>query len=150
MTTRRFSLDANVLVYAADRDSALHRRAVDVLLRATSRDCVLTLQALGEFFHAATRKGIISRPDAAAQVRDLLAIFPTVAADVEALRTALDGAERGQHSFWDGLLIATAVQAGCRFLLSEDMQDGARVGRVAVLNPFLGDALPAPVEALLG
>jgi hypothetical protein len=52
-------------------------------------------------------------------------------------------------SFWDGLLIATAARAGCTFLLSEDMQDGARFGRVTILDPFVGEDLPQPVAELL-
>jgi predicted nucleic acid-binding protein len=150
MTTERFSLDSNVLVYAADgRAGARHSRALQVLVLAARRDCVLTIQALGEFFHATTRKQIVPRHDAAAQTRDLLAIFATVAADAEAFRAALEGVGQGKHSFWDGLLIATAARAGCDFLLSEDMQDGSRFGRLTVLNPFVGDALPEAVAALL-
>lgn len=146
----RFSLDANVLVYAADnRAGERHARALHVLIAAARRDCVLALQALGEFFHAATRKRIVPPRDAAAQVRDLLGIFPTAAADVEAFRAALEGAERGTRSFRDGVLIATVARAGCEFLLSEDMQDGARFGAVTVLDPFVGDELPERVAALL-
>jgi predicted nucleic acid-binding protein len=146
----RFSLDANVLVYAADgRAGHRHARALHILVSAARRDCVLTLQALGEFFHAATRKQIVPRHDAAAQVRDLLAIFPTTAADVAAFRAALEEAERGTRSFWDGVLIATIARAGCHFLLSENMQDGTRLGGVTILNPFVGDELPEAVAALL-
>jgi predicted nucleic acid-binding protein len=146
----RFSLDANLLVYAADaRAGQRHARALHILVSAARRDCVLTLQALGEFFHAATRQGIAPRRDAAAQVRDLLGIFRTAAADVEAFREALEGAERGTRSFWDGVLLATVARAGCACLLSEDMQDGARIGGVTILDPFVGEELPEPVAALL-
>jgi predicted nucleic acid-binding protein len=34
-------------------------------------------------------------------------------------------------------------------MLSEDMQDGMRLNRLIVCNPFAGDALPAPVVELL-
>jgi predicted nucleic acid-binding protein len=150
MTTERFSLDSNVLVYAADGSAgSRHARALHILVLAARRDCVLTLQALGEFFHAATRKRIVPGHEAAAQTRDLLAIFGTAAADAEAFRAAVEGATQGKHSFWDGLLIATAARAGCDFLLSEDMQDGARIGGLTILNPFVGDALPEAVAALL-
>jgi predicted nucleic acid-binding protein len=146
----RFSLDANVLVYAADgRAGNRHARALHVLISAARHDCVLTLQALGEFFHTATRKRIVPSRDAAEHVRDLLQIFRTAAADVEAIRTALEWAERGRRSFWDGVLIATVASAGCEVLLSEDMQDGARFGTVTVLDPFAGDELPEAVAALL-
>jgi hypothetical protein len=60
---------------------------------------VLTLQALGAFFHAATRKRIVPGHEAAAQTRDLLAIFGTAAADAEAFRAAVEGATQGKHSF---------------------------------------------------
>ena len=62
---------------------------------------------------------------------------------------ALTVAQQGRSSFWDGMLIATAIRAGCSFLLSEDMHDGARFDGITVLNPFLGDELPEPVAALL-
>lgn len=110
---------------------------------------MLTLQALGEFFHATTRKRIAARHDAAAQVRDLLAIFPTVAADADAFGAALAGAERGNSSFWDGLLVATAARAGCAYLLSENMQHGARVDGAEILDPFSGEELPERVARLL-
>jgi predicted nucleic acid-binding protein len=123
MTTERFSLDSNVLVYAADGRAGLrHTRALQIVIRAARRDCVLTLQVLGEFFHAATRKRIVPRHEAVAQIRDLLSIFATVTADADAFRMALEGAAQGRHSFWDGLLVATAARAGCAFVLSEDMQ----------------------------
>src|SRR5690606_40255519 len=136
--------------YAADGGAGdRHARALHILVSAARRDCVLTLQALGEFFFTATRKGIVPPRDAAEQVRDFLQIFRTFAADVGAVRAALDWAERGRRSFWDGVLIGTLAGAGCEVLLSEDMQDGVRFGGVTVLNPFVGDELPEAVAALL-
>jgi predicted nucleic acid-binding protein len=53
----RFSVDTNVLVYAAVRQSGpRHLMAIDVMRRASGRDCVVTLQALGELFRALTGK----------------------------------------------------------------------------------------------
>jgi pilus assembly protein CpaF len=58
--------------------------------------------------------------------------------------------EGGRFAFWDALILATAGQAGCAVVLSEDMADGARFDGVTVLDPFEGSDLPAPVAALLG
>ena len=150
MTTRRFSLDANVLVYAADRRAGpRHERALEILDRASRRDCILTLQALAEFFHATTRKGMVPKADAAAQVRDWGLEFPVAAADLDALRAALGFAVEGRFAFWDALLLVTAERHGCAVVLSEDMQDGTRLNRLIVLNPFAGEALPASVVELL-
>ena len=53
----RFSLGTNILIYAVDRDAGeRHVRAGELMARAAPRDCVLTVPALAEFFHATTRK----------------------------------------------------------------------------------------------
>ena len=53
----RFTLDANVLVYAVDSNADhRHDEAAELVRDAARSDCVLTLQALGEFVNAATRR----------------------------------------------------------------------------------------------
>jgi predicted nucleic acid-binding protein len=151
MTTERFSLDTNILVYAADMAAGeRHERALEILDRAVRRDCVLTLQALAEFFHAAAGKRMVTRTEAADQLRDWATAFPTVSADPGTLWMALEFAADERLSLWDALLLATAEHHACAFVLSEDMQDGARFGGVTILDPFIGEVLPARVAALLG
>jgi predicted nucleic acid-binding protein len=146
----RFSLDANVLVYAADLAAgARHERALEILDRAVRRDCVLTLQALAEFFHVVTRKRMVARTEAAAQLRDWTTEFPTISVDAGALWAAIELTVDGRFGWWDALLLATAERHGCGIVLSEDMQDGARFGGVTILDPFVGDALPERVAELL-
>lgn len=146
----RFSLDANVLVYAADRTAGeRHERALEILDRAVWRHCVLTLQALAEFFYVTTRKRMAARAEAAAQLRDWTTEFPTISADAAALWTALEFTVGGRFGWWDALLLATAERHGCEIVLSEDMQHGGRFGGVTVLDPFVGDELPEAVAALL-
>ena len=146
----KFSLDTNVLVYAADLAACeRHERALDIIDRAVRRNCVLTLQALAEFFHVTTRKGMVARAEAAAQLRDWTTEFPTLPADSGALWTALEFTAHGRFGWWDALLLATAERHGCKIVLSENMQDGTRFGDVTILNPFVGDELPERVAALL-
>ncbi len=50
---------------------------------------------------------------------------------------ALAIAERYGFSHFDSLIIATAMDAGCDTLYSEDMQDGQLIdNRLTVINPF--------------
>ena len=39
-------------------------------------------------------------------------------------------------SYWDSLILATAQDAGCSVVYSEDMQDGLRIGALTLCNPF--------------
>jgi len=112
-------------------------------------DCRLTLQALSEFYVVVTRKGIVPRAEAAAQVEDWLLLFPTLAPTAAAVRAAVAHAAAGRASYWDALLVTTAGEGGCRNLLSEDMADRGWLGAVTVINPFDGAALADLAEQLL-
>ena len=151
MSAERFTLDTNILVYAVDRSAgARHELAVEIVDRAVERPCTLTVQALGEFVTAVTRKGLAPRAEAIAQAEDWLELFPTAAADASALAAALAAARAGRFGLWDALLLATARAAGCRVALSEDMHDGAELGGIVVRNPLAGGAVPEDLKPLLG
>ena len=56
MCVKRISLDTNILVYAMDRDAGdRHVRAMELLDQAVESDCILTTQALGEFYKLSHR-----------------------------------------------------------------------------------------------
>jgi predicted nucleic acid-binding protein len=49
----------------------------------------------------------------------------------------LDIQARYQYSFYDALIIAAALSAGCTRLLSEDLQHGQRIEGLRIENPFV-------------
>ena len=147
--TERFTLDTNILVYSIDTAAGeRHALAAEIVDRAAECECWLTLQALSEFYAAVTLKGLVPPTEAAAQASDWLAIFPSAAPSATALRTALSDAAAGRASFWDALLLATAAEAGCTTILSEDMAGG--IAGIGILNPFAAGGLAEPVQRLLG
>jgi len=130
------SLDSNVLVYTADRRDPRHARAVEIVARAAQADCVLSVQSVAEFYHAVTRKRIALAAEAQAQVEDILASFPGTIYDSAALLDATSATARHGLAFWDAMLWATVKAAGCRVLLTEDLQDGRNLEGVRFVNPF--------------
>ena len=148
---RRFSLDSNILVYAADRDASENRHEISVALvaRAARSDCVLTLQSLSEFFSVTTRKRLLRPEDAGAFVSDWLAVFQVAPNAADDLVDAMQVLMGFRVSFRDAMLWATARRAGCSAILSEDFQDGQVLQGVRFINPFLRKN-DADVEALVG
>jgi len=150
MSGERFTLDTNVLFYHVDAGAGpRHQRALDIVARAVTTNCWLTLQSVSEFYAAITRKGVITPSRAAAIASDWLNAFPTVPPSASAVRAALTSAAAGHASYWDALLVATAAEAGCTAILTEDLADGTTLHGVRVINPFVGAELPAALEALL-
>lgn len=91
---------------------------------------------LGEFFRAVTRKGKLSADCAYRFLTDWRDVFPVHAATVAVLDEALSAVRSHQLGFWDAMLWATVQEAGCQLLLSENFQNGRKLGRVTFLNPF--------------
>ena len=144
-------VDTNVLVYRFDNDEpAKQARAREILdTEGKGRDLVLSTQVLQEFYVSVIRK--LSRPlaesDALEAVRHLTALS-VVHVDVELITIAIIFSQEHKISFWDALIVATARSAGCRELLTEDLQDGWRIDGLEVVNPFrdVNEALPQPVS----
>ncbi len=144
------TLDANVLVYAIEAGHSKQEAALGIIAGAVRSGGLITVQALGEFFAAATRKRKILGVEAMGQViRWGKAFGSPVAHDAAGLPGAMAAATPGRFSFWDAMLLASAEAAGCTAIISEDMAPGARLGRIRVIPAFAGDAVSPEALALL-
>lgn len=134
----RLTFDSNVLVYAVDVDAGeKHTISLDLIGRAAGADCVFTLQSLAEFFYVVTRKAGLEPARGAAIVDDWRAVFPVASAGATTLVRAMAAVDQHSLSFWDAMIWATAREAGCHLLVSEDLQDGRSLEGVSFVNPFL-------------
>ena len=128
--------DTNILVYAqqiggkADRARALFADGGK-----------LSVQVLNEFTAVSRRKQQRDWREIAEAVSDVLTMVdPPLALTLELNAAARVLAEDHRQSFYDALIIASAIEAGCDILYSEDMQHGRTIGGLAVVNPFLEGA----------
>jgi len=139
MNVERISLDTNLLFYAVDRDSGQrHQRAQELIKEvALHQDCILTLQVLGEFFAAVTRKGRMTVEEAQAQVQDWQLLFTVTSATHVTFRRAMKAVQQHEFAFWDAMIWAVAREAGVTLLLSEDFQHNRVLDGVRFVNPFL-------------
>lgn len=133
----RVALDTNVLGYAAGvNDGGRRDRANHLIKTIDASETVLSSQVAGELYNVLVRKGGRTRDEAVEEVEDWIEAmsFRTATPDnfFEALRLARDN----KFQIWDALIVCVAAEAGCRLLLSEDMQDGFVYRGVTVANPF--------------
>lgn len=139
------ALDTNMLVYAEGLNGEQRQDAARNLIRRLSPEATtVPVQVLGELFNVLVRKAGRSRSDA----RDVLLgwrdTFAVVDTSLEVMLAAIDIAADHQIVIWDAIVVATASRAGCRILLTEDLQEGFTWGGVTVVNPFA-----SPVHPLL-
>jgi predicted nucleic acid-binding protein len=91
---------------------------------------------LGELFNVLVKKAGRSPMDARAAILTWRDSFALAETSSEVMTAAVDLASRHRLGIWDAVILATASDAGCRFLLSEDLQDGFTSAGVSVANPF--------------
>ena len=125
--------DTNILLYLLSADQDKADRAEAALTAGGS----VSVQVLNEFASVASRKLGMPIPEireALAAIRAVCRVEP-MSEDTHDL--GLKVAERYGLSVYDSMIVASALQAGCKSLLTEDMQDGQTFdGRLKVRNPF--------------
>jgi predicted nucleic acid-binding protein len=139
----RVFIDTNVIVYADDLDAGAKReRAREVLQQVLiDGNGVVSTQVLQEFFVAATRKLGVA-PEIARRKVELLARLDVVTIEPSLTLDAIDLHRLHPISFWDALIVQSAVASGCRRLLTEDLQSGRNIAGVQIENPFVSAGKP--------
>jgi len=139
MSGAKTFLDTNIVIYAYDASAGLkHEIARQIMTDLwTSGNGILSTQVLQEFYVNVTRK--IPKPldlDLAGQIVADLLKWDVVVNGGDSILDAIDIQKRHNFSFWDAMIISSAVTGGAVTLLSEDLTDGQIIGGVTIRNPF--------------
>lgn len=147
----RVAFDTNVLAYAEGLDDERRANiALDVISRIPPASAVIPVQVLGELYRVLTRKAGYSPDRAQAAILSWQDGFPIFPIETDALRSAMDLSSEHRLSFWDALIFSVAAEAGCRLLLTEDLQDGFTWRGVTAVNPFAEKRHPLLARTLAG
>jgi len=136
----KYFIDTNIFIYTFDPSSpqkqALARKLVAKALEDSQG--VISFQVIQEFLNVATRKFKIplESRDCTLYLRSVLAPLCEVYPSIEFYREALDIQERWRFSFYDSMIVAAAIEAGCDILFSEDLQHGMAIRNLTIENPF--------------
>jgi predicted nucleic acid-binding protein len=130
-------VDTNVVVYAYDRGAGPKQTAANQLLNrlVLEKTAAVSIQILTEFYSVAIRKLGLSSESAEA----ILADFESVTLhrpDHADLIRASQLHRRYKISWWDALMVNSALELGCSRLWTEDLRHGQRIGALTVRNPF--------------
>lgn len=131
-------LDANVILYAFDVDQRKYEIASEIIERSLGGDAQISYQVVQEVLNVLTRKAetVLTGHEPQRVLEDVLMPLWRVMPSDTLYSRALGLHSRFGYAFYDSLIIAAALEAGCSRLLSEDLQDGQRIERLTIVNPF--------------
>ena len=132
-------VDTNVLIYAHDQSAgSKHERASELLhtLWEKRMGC-LSVQVLQEFYVNVTQK--VAKPLSSEQAEQIitdLAAWRMHSPEIEDIQKAIHLQRKHKISFWDAMILASAMALECEVVWSEDLNPGQRFESVTVTNPF--------------
>ena len=133
-----YFIDSNVFVYLFDETNEHKReRAVRLVRQALENDSgCISYQVVQETINVLTRKLDVAPDDARKLLDRTLAPLWKVNPTRTLYDRGLDMQTRYRFSFYDSLIVAAALEAGCKTLYTEDLKHGQRIEGVTVTNPF--------------
>ena len=133
-------LDTNLFIHQLEALDGDKTAVADRIISAgiENRNACISFQVVQECLNTALRKAEIplSTDEMRAYLESVLAPLFRVRASIPLYNRALGVQARYRYGFYDALIIAAALDAGCTRLYTEDMQGGQRIEGLTIENPF--------------
>ena len=134
MTTDRVAADSNILLYLHDESDKRKREiAKDIL----SDNPKISTQVISEFINVARRQLDLPKADIVVYCADLLQDCEIIPVLHDTLTNAAALIQKYDFQIFDSIIVASALEASCTILYSEDMQHGLVIDGLKIINPFI-------------
>ncbi|MBA7552562.1 hypothetical protein ES705_45130 [subsurface metagenome] len=132
----KIMFDTNIWIYYyTETEKSL---IIEKILIENFSDLLITSQILGEFYNVITRKIMKSKKDAQQIISEELTMFPVIKIGKNEVLRAIEVSIKYEFSYWDSLVIASALENGCEILYSEDMQHNQIIeDKLKIKNPYI-------------
>lgn len=126
-------IDSNVIIYLFSNDNEKKEVAKNVI----KEHAVISIQVLNEVSNVLYKKIGMDTPTIKNTVEKLASICRVKNISLKTINSALDIVHRYKYSYYDSLIISSAIENQCSILYSEDMSDDHVVEKkLKILNPF--------------
>lgn len=135
----KFFLDSNVILYLNDEIGSRKKEKVKNLLLANP---IISSQVVFECLNVCLRKFKYPKEKAILFVTNLFKTCTVIGEEKETCILAIELFSKHHLQAYDSKIVASAIDAGCSILYSEDMQNGLVIdGKLTIVNPFLSTDL---------
>ncbi len=136
----KYFLDTNIFIYTFDNKEPEKQQKSQQLIQETlrTRKGIISYQIIQEFVNASLQKFSVSmEPEHCKSYIDnflypLCEIFPSS----ELFKEAIDIKRETGLSYFDSLIVISAIKGNCKILYTEDMNDGQVIRGIKISNPF--------------
>jgi predicted nucleic acid-binding protein len=136
-TADKIFLDTNILVYMYSKDEPVKQIIASELILNDDSEYVISTQVIGEFINILSRKFKYGIQDIKVAVDDFRENFEVGIIKTDTIDTALFIMGKYRFSYWDSMIVSSALNKKCNILYSEDLQHEQIVEKeLKIINPF--------------
>jgi predicted nucleic acid-binding protein len=135
-------VDSNLWVYAlveSEEEKEKRMKIFSFLERLRARSTIMaSVQVLNEFHWILKRKYKVDEIAIRSKVtKGILEVVHIIPLDLDTYKDAYTLRDNYSLSFWDSLIVSSALQSGCRYLYTEDMQHQQKIeDKLEIFNPL--------------
>jgi len=132
----RAFLDSNILIYLHSEDEHSKRNITQNILNDNA--CITSIQAMNEISNVWIRKLMWSADKIEVHLDNIEQVCDEIITISRAtINKALSIKERYGFSYFDSLMLSSAIEGNCNIIFSEDMSDGQIIEKsLKIVNPF--------------
>jgi len=128
-------IDTNILVYFATDKT--EKRDIIVSKLEECQYSFISIQVLNEFNNTCFKKLLLKPNEIEFAVKEYTTMFNIAILNIETIIGALEVKQKYGFSYYDSLILSTALQNDCTILYTEDMQHLQRIDdKLTIINPF--------------
>ena len=135
MTGEKIFLDTNIVIYNHSKQDIKKQKIVREII--LGNDYIISTHVVDEFYNICNKKLKYSIAETNKKTCFLLDNYPIVPVHDYTDKTAIYFQEKYGYYFFDCLMLASALEYKCKYIITEDMQHGHFVeNKLIILNPF--------------
>ena len=128
--------DTNTIIYLYDETETIKQKTIHQSFALIQP--VISTQVLNEMSNIMFKKFKADVATVNTIIDNLNDFADIVSIELVHIKKALQIKEKYQYSYYDSLIIASAIESKCKILYTEDMQHGQRIGNMlTIVNPYL-------------
>ena len=134
-------VDTNIFVYLKLKDEKNRdkKSASESLFRKIKNRITISSQVINEFYSVMLRNKI-SDSKIQEMIREIVTISKMQQISFDTILKSWEIREKHKYSIWDSLIIASALENGCKVLYSEDMHHNHLIEKkLRIINPFISN-----------
>lgn len=130
-------IDTTILVYSLlENEDNKHKQAISLMESLKGNFIFISIQVLNELY-VSLQKHDIDEPEIENRIKKIIGICNISINTIPTIKLCWKIKRKYSYSYWDSLIIASALESNCSILYTEDLQDGQIIeDKLTIKNPF--------------